>query len=208
MNKDNDDFFGNAPKNYEVPKSDSRFMSFKAVGTHKFRILERPIFGWEGWKTIDGKKVVLRFKMQDRPVDVSDFNDKKVTHFWAMPVWNYNNQRVEVLTIDKASIQETIETYARDEEWGSPLGYNISVTREGTTRENTKYTTIMTPPSLVKPEILLAWDETRNGGFDINELYRDGNPFKPGAPMVEEIVIVPEVEETAALPEDTAEPED
>ena len=57
------DFFANAPANYEVPKSEGKYMKFKTPGKYKIRILEKPIFGFEGWKVVDGKDIPMRFKM-------------------------------------------------------------------------------------------------------------------------------------------------
>lgn len=179
MSTETSDFFANAPENYEVPKSESRYMKFKEPGKHKFRILEKPIFGYEGWKTIEGKDKPYRFKMSDKPTDLSQFKRGELNHFWAMPVWNFKTERVEILSFTTKSIQSTIESYARNEEWGSPLGYNITVTREGTGKEDTKYSTIASPHSPLTEEIELAWADVKKEGFDITQLYKDNDPFKP-----------------------------
>jgi hypothetical protein len=203
MTQTNDDFFGNAPANYEVPKSESRYMKFKEVGAHKFRILEKPIFGFEGWKTVDGKDIPLRFRMNEKPADTSAFKHGELNHFWAMPVWNYKTGRVEVLSFISKTIQGAIESYARNEEWGSPLNYNITVTRTGTTKDDTKYTTIASPHSDVTPEIAKAWAEIKDFGFNINELFVDGDPFKPGTPAPVEAAPVAEHTDDIA-PEEVA----
>ena len=181
MSTGTSDFFANAPENYEVPKSESRYMKFKDVGNHKFRILEKPIFGYEGWKTVEGKEKPYRFKMNEKPTDVSAFKRGELNHFWAMPVWNFKTQRVEVLSFNTKSIQSSIESLARNEDWGSPLGYNITVTREGTGKEDTKYSTIASPHSPLSEEIEREWADVKAAGFDITELYKDNDPFKPAA---------------------------
>jgi hypothetical protein len=178
MNAVNDDFFGNAPQNYEVPKSDSKYMSFKTPGKYTFRILQAPIFGWEGWKVIDGKNVPVRFPMDEKPSDTSSFKEGRINHFWAMPVFNFNTGKVEVLEITQKTVQEAIEAYARSE-WGSPLGYNLTVTREGTGRDDTKYTTMNGPKSELSEEAKAAWAEVQKEGFNIKELFEDGDPFEP-----------------------------
>lgn len=193
MSQTTDDFFANAPQDYEVPKSDSQYMNFKAPGRYKFRILAQPIFGWEGWKTIDGKNTPFRFRMNEKPADTSSFKEGKVTHFWAMPVYNFNTNRVEVLSITQKGIQAAIEAYARDVEWGSPLRYNLTVTREGTGREDTKYTTLNSPHSPLADEAKAAWERTQAAGFNINELFKDGDPFAPTTPA-------PQAAETAPTP--------
>lgn len=193
MNKVNDDFFANAPENYEVPKSESKYMNFKEQGAHKFRILLRPVFGFEGWKIIDGKNKPFRFSMSEKPKDTSEFKHGEINHFWAMPVWNFKTKRVEVLQFTTKSIQQAIEGFARNEDWGSPLGYNITVNREGSTKEDTKYSTQPSPHSELTDEMSAAWAEVEKEGFSINELFHDGDPFKP---EVREEVVEEEVEDT------------
>lgn len=199
MTTTTDDFFANAPDDYEVPKSDSQYMNFKAPGRYKFRILAQPIFGWEGWKVIENKNTPFRFRMNEKPADTSSFKEGKVIHFWAMPVYNFNTNRVEVLSITQKGIQAAIEAYARDVEWGSPLRYNLTVTREGTGRDDTKYTTLNSPHSPLAEEAKAAWEKTLAAGFNINELFKDGDPFAPTTPAA--VAPAPEKTEAAAEPE-------
>jgi hypothetical protein len=201
-----DNFFGNAPDNYEVPKSETRYMNFKTPGKYTFRILQAPIFGWQGWKLIDGKNTPFRFPMDQKPTDASSFKDGKLTHFWAMPVFNFNDGKVEVLELTQKSLQEAIETYARSE-WGSPLGYNLTVTREGTGRDDTKYSAINGPKSELTPEAAQAWADVQAAGFDITELYRGGEPFEPSTAAETPAQAAPaQVEPEITEPVDTATP--
>lgn len=179
MTNSNDDFFANAPQDYEVPKGDTKYLKFKEPGQYKFRILEKPVFGWEGWKIIDGKDTPFRFALADKPKDTTNFKNGELNHFWAMAVYSFNDERVMILSFTTKSIQQAIERYARDEEWGSPLGYNITVTREGTKKNDTKYNTIASPHSELDEEAKKAWDEVKFDGFDINELFHDADPFAP-----------------------------
>ena len=196
MTQTTDDFFGNAPTNYEVPKSDSKYMSFKTPGKYSFRILQAPIFGWIGWRIVDGKNVPFRFPMDNKPSDTSSFKEGKVNHFWAMPVLNHNTGKVEVLEITQKGIQESIEAYARSE-WGSPLQYNLVVTREGTGRDDTKYTTMNGPSTELSEEGKQAWAAVQEAGFNILELFDGGEPFEPkNRPAVAEQT--PQPEETVA----------
>jgi len=180
MTPNNDDFFGNAPENYEVPKSESRYLKFKQPGQYKLRILQKPIFGWEAWTTDEnGKDKPVRFALDAKPTDTSPFRRGEVNHFWAMPVWNHNTGRVEVLNLTQKTIQEAIEHYARNEDWGSPLGYNLTITRTGTGLSDTKYTVTASPHTPQAPEVQQAWEQTQADGFDITALMRDDDPFAP-----------------------------
>jgi|GEM_PF-3562791 len=157
-------------------------MKFKTPGKYKFRILEKPIFGFEGWKVVDGKDIPMRFKMDEKPADVSAFKNGQLNHFWAMPVWNFNTGHVEILSFTQKGIQADIEGYARNEDWGSPLTYNLTVTREGTGRDDTKYSTVASPHNELPDEAKAAWAEVQANGFNIAELFVDGDPFKPSTP--------------------------
>jgi len=186
MTNTTDDFFANAPTDYEVPKGESRYLKFKQPGQYKLRILQRPIFGWEAWTVgEDGKDHPVRFAMDSRPTDVSPYRNGKLSHFWAMPVYNFNTQRVEVLNITQATIQQQIEAYARNTDWGSPLAYNLTITRAGTGLNDTKYSVVASPHSALPEEALAEWEQVQADGFDITELMRDGDPFttKDGNPQ-------------------------
>ena len=50
------------PKGYEIPTSEGGYMKF-AIGENRFRILGKPILGWETWiETPEGNKQTLRVK--------------------------------------------------------------------------------------------------------------------------------------------------
>lgn len=167
------EFFENAGEDYEVPKGESKYMKFEQ-GDNKFRILQKPIFGWEGWKIIDGKDTPVRFKMEEKPVDLREFKEQRLSHFWAMVVWNFEHKSIEVLEITQKTIQKTIESLARNEDWGSPLGYSITVNREGEKLE-TKYTVTPSPIKETPQEVTKAFEELKD--FDITRLFSNGDPF-------------------------------
>lgn len=182
----NDDFFGNAPEDYEVPGGESRYMKLQQ-GDNKFRILQKPIFGWEGWKTgTDGKDTPVRFKLSEKPADASSFRNGRINHFWAMPVWNFQTKQVELLQLTQKTILKPIENNARSEDWGSPLGYSITVHKEGTTKEDTNYVVSPTPHKEVPDEVKAEWQKVLDEGFDLNELYTNGDPFAPSTKAAEE----------------------
>lgn len=181
MTTPTNDFFSNAPDNYEVPKGESQYMKFEQ-GDNKFRILEKPIFGWEAWTIPDaenpsGKPV--RFPMDQKPRDLRLYKNQRANHFWAMPVWNFRTSRVEVLQVTQKTIQQAVENLARSEDWGSPLHYSITVNKEGTTKEDTKYHVAPSPHKEVPEEVKNAWEKVKANGFDLTELYRGGDPFQP-----------------------------
>lgn len=164
------------PADYTVPKAGGNYMKF-SQGANAFRILSKPIMGIEYWKTVvgeDGKE--QRKPVRLRPgqsVEVSELDDKPPKHFWAMVVWNYNESQIQILEITQRSILEYITTLARNPKWGSPLEYDIVVTREGEGME-TRYTTIADPKEPVAKEIKEAFENTK---INLEALYDGGDPF-------------------------------
>ena len=152
---------------YEVPK-EKKYFKFQD-GENTFRIISKPIIGWLDWK----EKKPLRFKMTEMPKSSID-PSKPIKHFWAMCVWNYKEQLVQVLEITQKSIQTYITTLSKNPKWGSPLGYDIVITRKGSGME-TEYTCIAEPPSVLPSEIQDAIIDF--GAIDLEQLFVGGDPF-------------------------------
>jgi hypothetical protein len=161
----------NLPDDYDVPTSNGGYMKF-TKGDNVFRILDDPILGWEGWvETPDGKEP-KRFPMDEKPEDTSDFRDG-IQHFWAMPVWNYDDEEIQILEITQATIQRAIKGYHADEDWGDPTEYDIKVTREGDGLE-TSYQVSPKPHSELSDEVQTAWEAA---DVNLDALFDGGDPF-------------------------------
>lgn len=97
-------------------------------GPNKFRILSAPVMGWEYWteskKPVRAKK---RWTTIPADADISGKNGWNPKHFWAFLVWNFDTKMVEVLEITQTTIQTAMEELIHSEEWGSPLGYSITI---------------------------------------------------------------------------------
>lgn len=161
------------PAGYEVPKGEGKYMKL-AQGKNRFRILAAPIIGWLGWREIGGSKKPLRKHYDDafRPDEV---DPEEVKHFWAIPVWNYDAKRVQVLEITQRTVQKAIEKYSKDADYGSPTGYDIEVERTGDGL-NTEYSVIAKPPRPLDDEAASAWNDI-SVKFDLERLFDNGDPF-------------------------------
>ena len=168
------------PENYNVPVGKSGYMKFK-VGKNKFRILTSPILGYEGWVTTaddTGKEVrkPVRVRMSESiSVDAVD-NPEEVKHFWAMPVWNYDDKKVQILEITQKGIQKSIKALSSSEDWGSPLKYDLLVTKEGE-KMATEYQTNPIPPVALPSEAQEAWDKVKDK-IKLDALYEGKDPFE------------------------------
>lgn len=162
----NNDFL---PQDYEAPKSGGGYMKFKE-GENKFRILSKPVLGWEDWK--DNKPV--RFKMNEKPEKTFD-PKRKLRHFWAMKVWSWAESEIQILQITQAGIQGAIQALAKDENWGDPLKYDIKVMRKGTTIDNTEYNIIAIPHKELPQDVIEANKKTP---VNLDALFTGENPFE------------------------------
>lgn len=164
--KQNDSSF--LPVDYSAPKGSSNYMRWEK-GKNKFRILSRPIVGWEDW-TLDKKP--LRFTMTQKP-DKPINPDKPIKFFWAQIVWNYQLSQIQILEITQRSIQSKIETLVKDEDWGNPFGFDITVTKEGEGLD-TEYDVNPVPHKPVSEDILQAF---RDKPCFLGALYQGADPF-------------------------------
>lgn len=179
MDKKNDDGF--FEEGYQVPKNDSPFMKLEQ-GENVIRILDKPLMGYSGWKlekdSETGKEVNVpyRFPLDQKPEDVSSFKNNRINHFWALPVWNYSVEKVQVLEITQKTIQREIHALGTDPDWGNPSGFDIKIKKEGEKLE-TEYTVTPKPHTETPAEAEVAWAEVQKRGFDLNKLMKGESPF-------------------------------
>jgi hypothetical protein len=154
------------PEDYTVPSS-SNYLKLQQ-GDNKVRIVSKPIVGWEDWK--DNKPI--RFRMQEKPQAPID-SEKPIKHFWAMLAWDYKANKLTILEITQKGIQKSIEALAKSDDWGTPLNYDIVISKKGEGLA-TEYSVVPIPPKALP-------DEIRNiiVGTQVNlEALFDGNdPF-------------------------------
>lgn len=155
------------PDGYQIPKGNSNYMKFEQ-GDNRFRILSKPIIGWEDWKD----KKPIRFRMHAKPAAPVD-PKKEIKHFWAMIVYNYRSKEIQILEITQKSIQIAIQGYAKDPDWDNPFGYDVNVTREGEGME-TEYTVSPKPHKAVEQEII---DAFFNKPCNLEALFDGADPF-------------------------------
>jgi hypothetical protein len=161
-------------QNYVIPKASDNYLRLQPNSTITLRMLENPITGWEWWKDEGGgKKTPIR--VQERE-DVPPGNDPR--HFWAVPVWNLTESRIQVWTIKQRGIMEKILTLSKNKAWGSPVGnngYNLCVERIGDGLM-TKWTVTPEPKSAVPLEAVKAFAEV---ALDMSAFYSGDDPFNP-----------------------------
>lgn len=168
------------PAGYEIPEV-SNYMKFE-IGENRFRALSSAITGSEYWVTDPktNKRSPKRVRPDGRlPVEELELNPKTgepefPKHFWAFVVWNYKAKKIQILEITQKGIHKRLRSLVKDEDWGSPLNYDIVVKRSGEGLE-TEYEVIPKPAKETDPMIL---EEFSRAQINLEALYDGSDPFK------------------------------
>lgn len=162
------------PPMYEVPEAGGGYMKFVA-GENRLRIMTSPVMGLVYWKeTADGRRPVrLR---SDEDVDFDDLGKETPKHFWAMVVYNYRDKAIQILELTQKGIMRSIAVLAKNPKWGSPLGYDLVITRKGEGLE-TEYLVTPDPKEHLSPEIAEMFSSVT---IDLEKLYDGSDPFAGG----------------------------
>lgn len=171
------------PVDYKEPVTSS-YMKFED-GDNTFRILgsfedDTAIMGFEYWKNVDGKKKPFRVT-RDTSVPITELEElddygqlKMPVFFWALPVWNVQAEKVQILEITQKTIRQAIESLARNKKWGDPKEYDIVVAR---TKEGGKVSYSVTPDPKEKLDSKVL-DQYKALNINILALFEGGNPFQ------------------------------
>ena len=168
------------PENYEVPVIFGEYLNKLPEGETTMRILSSAIIGWEGWKQAVGSKgekirKPVRFRMNEKPVDLRPFDKQKLNHFWAFVIWNYNANKIQIYEVTQKTIQGEIQAYTKNLRWGDPKLYDLTISRKGTTIEDTEYHVMANPPiEEITTEIENAYLEKP---INLEAMFDDGDPF-------------------------------
>lgn len=158
------------PKNYQIP-STSNYMKLEK-GANKLRVMGSAIVGYEWWEeAADGSRKPLRSRTFQEAVKNGQ---EPIKHFWVFPVWNYKVERIQILELTQKSIQQVLNEYVSNDDWGSPLGYDITITRSGEGLETT-YTVIASPHKEAPEAATKAMKET---SINLNALFEGKDPFE------------------------------
>lgn len=160
------------PEGYKAPTGTSEFMKL-VEGQNRFRILSKPVIGWEGWK--DGKpfrREGIEKNVEKDEVDIDQkYGKPKINHFWAFTVFDYTDKKVKLYEVTQKSIMKAIQAITEDDDWGDPEGYDLGI--EKTVKgDKTSYTVKPYPPKKISPEIKEALEEST---VDPESLFKDSD---------------------------------
>ncbi len=185
------------PDDYQAPKSSNNYMKLMD-GENKIRILSAPIFGWEDWS----ENKPIRFRFKNKPAKSVD-PKKPIRHFWAMVVWNYSEERIQILQITQATIRNNLETLCKDTDWGAPYFYDVKIIRKGE-GVDTEYNVNPLPHKDINPKVIEAFKELP---IFLDALFDNADPFSREWPTPTAGIFTKEqaeqsrpIEEAQALP--------
>lgn len=157
------------PDGYTLPKTDSSYLKLQQ-GDNKFRILSKPIVGWVDW---DNNKP-FRFPMDKKPAKAFHPEKQDIKHFWAFVVWDYTAKKISIFELTLKSMQASIAALQANPDWGSPLGFDITINKKGSTLGDTVYLLTPTPPKPVHVKIAELYAETP---INLQALFDGKDPF-------------------------------
>jgi len=138
-------------------------------GDNKIRILTSPIV-WYVYFNVDNKPTRSKEVIKD-PIDIKE--DWKVKQFWAMWIWNYDEKKIQVMEITQASIKQQLTWFINDEDYGSPLEYDIKINRTGKWLD-TEYQVKPLSKTPVSAEIT---EELMETNINLEKLFEGGHPL-------------------------------
>lgn len=154
---------------------------------------EEPLEFYELWgEGPDGKAKPFRFDSEPSPDDITlalgDYTRRvnregtgvePMKFALALPVYNYETARVEVLQLSQKSLIRELDAVSQMEDYSDILAIDFLLGKEGSGL-NTEYK--LTPVPRKKgadKDITAAWSDVRAAGFDIDRLLIGADPFKP-----------------------------
>lgn len=120
------------PDGYKVSTSGGDFFKL-TTGDNKFRILTDAVIGKEGWK--DNKpfrRGGVDAHIDSDEVDLDEKTKKpKINDFMAFYVLDHADNKVKIASFTQAGIKKSIMSYAAEEDYGHPTGYDLKINKSG-----------------------------------------------------------------------------
>ena len=161
-------------------------------GSVRFALLtDEPLEFYESWGTANGASKPFRFDFEptyeDVVAEMGEFEPREgrggpgtadVKFAIAVPVYNYESGKVQVLQITQKSVLKELDQVSQMEDYENLLECDFTGSKKGSGLL-TEYTLRPVPRKKGSQEhIDAAWLEAKSDGFDISRLLTGANPFK------------------------------
>lgn len=174
-------------------------------GENTFRVLGDVITGYEYFNN-KGKPVRSVNEPEGIPEDIGEKEGKlnPIKYFWAMVVWNYKEERIQIAEFtQKKTILNPLEAYWNKSNWGELTQYDITITKKGSTINDTEYAVMANPKEKLDKKIEDAY---KAKPINLDALYTGDDPFSSKAPAVPKGTI--KTPSGIEYPEDAPNPDD
>ena len=183
---------GFLPDNYKPLQNPAGSYMKLLPGDNKIRILgdfnAKPptaILGFIGWlTTTDAEGKPARRPERTPPgvdLDTSKYEEKP-KEFWALIVWNYGVEAIQIWEVTQRGIQNELVSLAEDEAWKDLSEFDVSVNRSGEGLE-TRYSVMPKPKAEISAEVKEAYEKS---SIDLVALFSGDDPFEPrGNPLAD-----------------------
>lgn len=157
------------PEGYKIPRKSDQFLKL-TVGKHRLRIMSSPVRGFVFFSEQVAEDKTKKLVPVRREESLGNFTSEEMIeagaklnddgnlegakYFWVVPVYNYNEKRFQVLDITQVSILDALMGFFNSDEYGDLRGYDITISRTGTNKNNTEYTVLPSPPKKIEKEVL------------------------------------------------------
>lgn len=160
------DFFPDS--DYKIPVT-SNYLKL-VEGENTFRVMSSAIIGYE-YFTTENKPI----RSRDIPEEVVNIKKGgKISHFWAFVIWNYKAERIQIMEVTQKTIQNQMKALIDNAKWGNPKKYDITISRKGTTMNDTEYTVLPNPHSDITDQMEQAYGKAK---VDLDALFEGVDPF-------------------------------
>jgi len=148
-----------------------------------FRVLSNSITGQEYWKTIvneqgESTRKPVRIGATES-VSIAELEENRwgkldiPKYFWAFVVWNVDAKKVQIMNITQKSIRRQIKALLKNEKWGDPHGYDLTLTKTGEGRD-TEYTIQPNPKEEIDEGIVQMYKDMN---IDMEDWRKGEDPF-------------------------------
>jgi len=165
----------------------------KADGQVRFAILaNEPLCYFEVWGEDEtGKGKPFRFPSEASADEIEqemganyrrrckdDGTEEPQKFAIAMPVYNFDIKRIQVLSITQKGLQKELDEISQVEEYGDMTEWDFIMTKAATVSPDMYGLRPVPRKKDTQAAVDAAWDEAVKNGFDITRLLTGGHPFK------------------------------
>ena len=165
----------------------------KADGQVRFAILaNEPLCYFEVWGEDEtGKGKPFRFAQEATADDIEqemganyrrrlkdDGTEEPQKFAIAMPIYNFDIKRVQVLTMTQKGLQKELDEISQVEEYADMTEWDFIMTKAATNSPDMYGLRPVPRKKDSQAAVDAAWNEAVSNGFDITRLLTGGHPFK------------------------------